>query len=62
VKAGTPERGTERGTEVRRSNVALVCVCEFQKLAIVAMKSLPIWLASIKTTITRAWLPITPGS
>ena len=42
--------------------LALVCVRELQKLAIVAMKSLSIWLGSIKRTITRAWLPITPRS
>jgi len=33
-----------------------------QKLVIVAMKSLLIWLQSIKRTITRAWLSITPRS
>ena len=42
--------------------LALVCVRELQKLAIVAMKSLSIELGSIKRTITWAWLPITPRS
>ena len=42
--------------------LALVCVRDLQKLAIVAMKSLSIWPGSIKRTITWAWLPITPNS
>ena len=42
--------------------LVLICVCELQKLAIVALKSLSIWLGSIKRTITQALLPITPRS
>jgi len=42
--------------------LALVCVHELRKLAIVGMKSLSIWLGSIKRMITQAWLPSTPRS